>query len=495
MSVQQSIEAGERIGRYKVICELASGGMATVYLAYLGGLGGFQRLVAIKRLHPHLSEETEFVNMFLDEARLVAEIRHPHVVPTLDIDQTPQGLCLVMEYVEGGAFSNLLVHAAQHEENGRLDQGIAIRVVLDALGGLHAAHELTDADGSPRGLVHRDVSPQNILVGTSGNSMILDFGIARASQRLTSTRVGQMKGKLAYMAPEQATGKEVDRRADVFAAGIVLWEALTGRRLFRGSNEVDTLTRLLNDRVPPIREIEPSISEELEAAVMKALEREPDDRYPTCADFAEHLEKTARQLDVLASRETVASYCKQVLGDSLDSRQALVREALTRDSSLEPAPDSAEQLEDVSDILEVRELPQQPPERGRWMFAFIGVAALGVVAVLFGVRSCNRAQPEVAAAMPTPSAPVAAEPASAAAVIPEAEVTASVSASAAPSAAPSASAEPEDTEEKKKPRGYYRWAPPPKKEKPEEKKEKPEEKPPEEKPPPPKEDPLFNPYR
>lgn len=492
MSLQQSIKAGERIGRYKVICELASGGMATVYLAYLGGLGGFQRLVAIKRLHPHLSEEKEFVNMFLDEARLVAEIRHPHVVPTLDIDQTPQGLCLVMEYVEGGAFSNLLVYAAQHEENGRLDPGIAIRVVLDSLGGLHAAHELTDADGGPRGLVHRDVSPQNILVGTSGNSMILDFGIARASQRLTSTRVGQMKGKLAYMAPEQATGKDVDRRADVFAAGIVLWEALTGRRLFRGSNEVDTLTRLLNDRVPPIREIEPSVPEELETAVMKALEREPDDRYPTCADFAEHLEKTARKLDVLASRETVAGYCKQVLGDSLDARQALVREALTRDSSLEPAPDSAEQLEDVSDILEVRELPEQAPERGRWMFAFIGVAALGVVAVLFGVRSCNRAQPEVAAAMPTSSAPVAAAPVSA----PPAEPTideSAPSASAPPSAAPSASAEPEESDdEKKKPRGYYRWAPPVKKEP---KEKPPEEKPPEEKPAPPKEDPLFNPYR
>ncbi|MGE0324461.1 MAG: serine/threonine-protein kinase [Polyangiaceae bacterium] len=492
MSVQQTIEAGERIGRYKVICELASGGMATVYLAYLGGLGGFQRLVAIKRLHPHLSEEKEFVNMFLDEARLVAEIRHPHVVPTLDIDQTPQGLCLVMEYVEGGAMSNLLVYAAQHEENGRVDAGIAIRIVLDALGGLHAAHELTDADGSPRGLVHRDVSPQNILVGTSGNSMILDFGIARASQRLTSTRVGQMKGKLAYMAPEQATGKEVDRRADVFAAGIVLWEALTGRRLFRGSNEVDTLTRLLNDRVPPLREIEPSVPEELEAAVMMALEREPDDRYPTCADFAEALEKTARKLDSLASRETVASYCKQVLGDSLEGRQSLVREALTRDSSLEPAPDSTEALEDVSDILEVRELPDQAPERGRWMFAFIGVAALGVVAVLFGVKSCNRGQPEVAAAMPTVSAPVETAPATAPPPEPKPEETAAASASAAPSAAPSASAE-EVEEDKKKPRGYYRWAPAAAKTK----EKPPEEKPPEEKPtpPPPKEDPLFNPYR
>lgn len=489
MSVQQSIEAGERIGRYKVICELASGGMATVYLAYLGGLGGFQRLVAIKRLHPHLSEEKEFVNMFLDEARLVAEIRHPHVVPTLDIDQTPQGLCLVMEYVEGGAFSNLLVHAAQHDPAGRLDPGIAIRVVLDALGGLHAAHELKDGDGNPRGLVHRDVSPQNILVGTSGNSMILDFGIARASQRLTSTRVGQMKGKLAYMAPEQATGKDVDRRADAFAAGIVLWEALTGRRLFRGSNEVDTLTRLLNDRVPPPREIEPSIPEELEAVVMKALAREPEDRFATCAHFAEELERVARSLDMLATRDSVASVCKEVLGGSLEARQAQIREALTRDSSLD-ATDSVEQLEDVSELLEVQEVLEPAPERGRWMFAFIGVAALGVVAVLFGVSRCTRTDPVMAAGSAPSAAPTltaAQAPIAASVDTAAAPPAASESAAAAPSAAPSAS----DEEDKKTPRGYgHRWPPPAAKP------VKSAEPPPEEKkPPPPKEDPLLNPYR
>ena len=321
-----SPEAPREVGRYRIICEIARGGMATVYLAHLGGLGGFHRLVAIKLLHPHLAGETEFVNMFLDEARLVASLQHPNVVPTLDVDQTDDNYYLVMEYVEGVPLTYLLRDYARRGE--RIPRGVTLRVMLDALAGLDAAHELRGADGEALGVVHRDVSPQNILVGLNGRSCILDFGIARARQRLTNTRVGQMKGKLAYMAPEQVKGKGVDRRVDVFAAGIVLWEALSGRRLFYGTNEADTLTYVMNGEIPSLRESVPDLPEELEAVVFKALERDPEKRYPSAKAFAEELEKVALKHDLLVDPLAVQYAVDGVAGDDLQLRQQWVREVL-----------------------------------------------------------------------------------------------------------------------------------------------------------------------
>ncbi|MFO0661015.1 MAG: serine/threonine-protein kinase [Polyangiaceae bacterium] len=194
--------AGARLDRYELVGELASGGMATVFLARLPGVAGFQRFVAIKRLHPHLSNEQEFVEMFLDEARLAARIHHPHVVPILEIGTSEAGYYVVMEYIEGDSLSRLISRTASSGE--ALPPSIALRIVGDALAGLHAAHELRDEFDQPVNLVHRDVSPQNILVGVDGSARITDFGVARASSRLSATRSGQLKGKLAYMAPEQA---------------------------------------------------------------------------------------------------------------------------------------------------------------------------------------------------------------------------------------------------------------------------------------------------
>ncbi len=232
----------QRVDRYELIGEIASGGMATVYLARLTGVGGFQRFVAMKRLHPHLAGEAEFVEMFLDEARLAAGIHHPNVVPILEVHASPIGYYLVMEYIEGDTLARLLARSASKGQ--RLPVPIVLRVMLDTLAGLHAAHELRDDHGDPVHLVHRDVSPQNVLVGSDGVARITDFGVARAASRLTATRVGQLKGKIAYMAPEQAAGvEELDRRADVFSAGIVVWEALASRRLFKAENEAATLSR------------------------------------------------------------------------------------------------------------------------------------------------------------------------------------------------------------------------------------------------------------
>ena len=222
--ISASSEAERRLDRFELIAELAAGGMATVYLARLSGAGGFQRFVAIKRLHPHLANDQEFVQMFLDEARLAARLHHPNVVPILEIGESPQGYYLVMEYVEGDTLARLLARAAGQGQ--RLPTPIALRILIDSMAGLHGAHELRDDRGSLLGLVHRDVSPQNVLVGIDGVSRITDFGVARAASRISATRVGQLKGKLAYMAPEQATGADIDRRADVFSAGVMIWETL-----------------------------------------------------------------------------------------------------------------------------------------------------------------------------------------------------------------------------------------------------------------------------
>ncbi|MCS6902603.1 MAG: serine/threonine protein kinase, partial [Polyangiaceae bacterium] len=260
-----------QLDRYELIGEIASGGMAVVFLARLAGVGGFQRFVAIKRLHPHLSNEIEFVQMFLDEARLAASIHHPHVVPILEVGTSAAGYYVVMEYIEGDTLAGLMAREAS--QGRKLPLPVVLRISLDTLSGLHAAHELRDEDNNLVNLVHRDVSPQNILVGVDGSARITDFGVAKASSRLTSTREGTLKGKLAYMPPEQAKGGSIDQRTDIFAMGVVLWEALAGRRLFKGETELETLNRLLFEPIPQLRAYEPQVPELVEQVVMKSLDR------------------------------------------------------------------------------------------------------------------------------------------------------------------------------------------------------------------------------
>ncbi|HEY3815557.1 MAG TPA: serine/threonine-protein kinase [Polyangiaceae bacterium] len=311
------------------MAELATGGMATVFLARLSGVGGFQRFVAIKRLHPHLAREPEFIEMFLEEARLSARIHHPNVVPILEIGQSDQGYYIVMEYVEGDTLGRLLARSAQ--TGVRLPVKVGLRVVIDMLAGLDAAHELKDDDGAPFGIVHRDISPQNVLVGVDGSSRLSDFGVARATSKLSTTRTGQLKGKLAYMAPEQAKGhKDVDRRADIFASGIVLWEVLACRRLFKGDGEADTLNRVMNEPIPPVRSAAPTIPAALEAVVAKALERDRTKRYGTAAEFADSLERASRVVGALGTHKEVALHLEAVLGTEISQQRDVVRAWLAR---------------------------------------------------------------------------------------------------------------------------------------------------------------------
>jgi serine/threonine-protein kinase len=221
------------IGRYLLHREIASGGMATVHLGRLMGPVGFSRTVAIKRLHPHFERDPEFVAMFLDEARIAARIRHPNVVQTLDVVAEDGELFLVMDYVEWESFAKLLRALARTGEP-IAPQSVVLAVVCGALHGLHAAHEANGESGERLCVVHRDVSPQNILVGLDGTPRVLDFGIAKALGRAQVTRSGMLKGKLAYMAPEQIRNADLGPRTDIYAASVVLWEALTGARLFKG---------------------------------------------------------------------------------------------------------------------------------------------------------------------------------------------------------------------------------------------------------------------
>ena len=310
--------------------------MATVFLGRISGAGGFQRFVGIKRLHPHLAREPEFIEMFLEEARLAARIHHPNVVPILEIGTSDQGYYIVMEYVEGDTFANLVARTVQ--TGRRMPVRIAARIVGDVLAGLHAAHELADDDGKPLGIVHRDVSPQNILIGIDGSARLTDFGVARATSKLSTTRTGQLKGKLAYMAPEQArSAKDIDRRADVFAAGVVFWEALEGRRLFKGDGEADTLNKVLHEPIPPLKDAEPSVPRGVEEVLERALDRERTRRFATAALFADALERSVHEGDEAATHKDVAAYLDDVLGDEIVKQRETVRALIAR---REPKPKS-----------------------------------------------------------------------------------------------------------------------------------------------------------
>jgi serine/threonine-protein kinase len=317
--------AGRQLGRYEILTQLASGGMASVYIARTQGVAGFERLVAVKVLHPHLAYEQEFISMFLDEARLAARIRHMNVVPTLDISDSPgDGYFLVMEYIEGNHLGALLGRAAKNGE--RLPRPFVCRVLVDTLQGLAAAHRITDEHGTPLKLVHRDVSPHNILIGTDGIARLTDFGVAKADVRMASTRAGQFKGKLSYMAPEQASSSETDQRSDLFSVGIILWECLTGRRLFKGESNAATLNKLLNDTIIKPSEFWPDLTP-FDDVVMKALSRNPADRFQSADDFGEALDDAAGRAGVAKTRD-VAEVVRTLDAEKLQGERQRVRDSI-----------------------------------------------------------------------------------------------------------------------------------------------------------------------
>ena len=306
------------IGRYELHEQLAQGGMATVHVGRLRGAHGFAKTVAIKRLHPHLAKDPDFSAMFLDEARVAARIQHQNVVSTIDVVALDGEMFLVMEYVDGESLSRLL--RTTRERGGSVDPRIAVAIVSGVLHGLHAAHEAKNERGEPLHIVHRDVSPQNVLVGRDGSARVLDFGVAKAAGKLHTTREGSLKGKVAYMPPEQLRSEPLDRRADVYSAAVVLWETLAARKLFSGENEAALLEQILFGTIEPPSKVTPGVPVELDAIVLKGLERDREKRYQTAQEMALALEGALQP--ALAS--SVSEWVKKVAAETLAARAARV---------------------------------------------------------------------------------------------------------------------------------------------------------------------------
>jgi hypothetical protein len=318
--------APRKLGRYTLGGLVATGGMAEVHLGQVRGAIGFSRTVAIKRMHAHLASDPDFASMFADEARLAARVRHPNVVATLDVVLEGTNLCIVMEYIEGVTLAQLLKLGIEQGE--RMPAPVAIAILRDALEGLHSAHQAVDADGRPLGIVHRDVSPQNVIVGVDGISRVLDFGIAKANIRLHQTREGSgLKGKLAYMAPEQLEGAPVVRQSDVFAASIVLWEALTSQRAYGGAlSEGEMVTKILRGPPPPPSTVCAELGTAYDEVLMRGLARAPAERFDSARQMAAALTAAAEP----ASAAEVGAWVERIARAPLADRAQRVRQLETQ---------------------------------------------------------------------------------------------------------------------------------------------------------------------
>ncbi|AKT44042.1 serine/threonine protein kinase [Chondromyces crocatus] len=314
-----------QIGRYLVFEHIAAGGMASVHLGRLMGEVGFTRMVAIKRLHPHYARNPEFVAMLTDEARLAARIRHPNVVPTLDVLAEDGELFLVMDYVHGESLSRLWREALRG--GALVPPRIAVAIISGALYGLHAAHEARSEAGEPLGLVHRDVSPQNILVDVDGVARVLDFGIAKAAWRMQTTQEGQLKGKLSYMSPEQLGGPRLDRRSDLYSLSVVLWEMLTGVRYVDSHDFGVVMQKVLQEPATPPSATTPWLPTALDEVVLRGLSRDPDERFATGKEMALALEEVMPP----ATAREVGEWVQAVARESLAARAALIAKIEAQD--------------------------------------------------------------------------------------------------------------------------------------------------------------------
>ncbi len=398
----------EHAGRYLVFDEIASGGMATVHLGRLVGPAGFGRIVAIKRLHGHLAKDPAFVTMLLDEARIASRIHHPNVVQTFDVIADKQ-LFIVLEYVGGDSLAKLVARVRRRGD--RVDPAIAVAIMLGVLYGLHAAHETCDEAGRSLGIVHRDVSPQNVLVGTDGTARILDFGIAKASGRIQTTREGQLKGKLAYMAPEQLEHRPVDRRVDVYAAAVVFWELLTCTRLFDGDNEASLFRQVLEGNVAPPSSIAPGITESLDAIVARGLARDPDARFTTAKEMALALEAS---LVVPATASRLGEWVESEWPDRADRARLIAAvESGVRTEGPHGTPEEIVVTE--SAVRLDGAVSSAPPGRSSastrrptWIVAM--AAAAGIATLALSLRGAVRTTPGSPAPEPAPRTASHAEP-------------------------------------------------------------------------------------
>lgn len=420
------VRAPQRVGgKYLLYGEIGTGGMAQVRLGRVEGALGFSRTVAVKRLHAHLAKDPDFVAMLVDEARLAGNIHHPNVVATIDVVAENDELFVVMEYVHGASLASLLTAARTSKQS--VPHPVAVRVAVDFLSGLHAAHEALSPDGHVMGIVHRDVSPQNVLVGADGVSRVIDFGIAKARDRVQTTREGELKGKLGYMAPEQLLGLSVDRRTDVYGAAMVLWEMLVGRRRSEGMNEGQIVTQAVTGSIASPKSFDASIPNEIDQVVTRALAKEKEARFDTAADMAAALENYE-----MASTRDVAEWVAQLLPDVLDHRAQLL--AVLRERGLAASEDLTKlEVPASSPSAETAKFDSsENKSRGPLIVAGVGVAfALTTAIALVATRTSSAPAGPSPSASFVSSASVAPSPI----VVTTAAPTASSSSSAATSSA------------------------------------------------------------
>lgn len=499
MTTEPTDPAKRHLGRYVIYDEIARGGMGTVHVGRLLGPVGFRKLVAVKRMSPLLASDPETVRRFQAEAAVTARVLHPSVVSTLDIVAEQGELFLIMELVRGDSLARLLAVARERSEP--VPVSVALAIMTSVLAGLHAAHEATDEEGRPLGLVHCDVSPQNILVGVEGLARIADFGIARSRFEPAADEGRRLRGKARYLAPEQLDydTARVDRRSDIFAAAAVLWEMLAGRPLFDGDDTASIIEKILAGEVPALRSLRADVPASLDVVIERALGRAPESRQSTAAELAEALESSGVGL---ASQRAVAGWVDPLAADRLGRLDAIIRQA--ERLGVPPAASSAGEAEAPTVIVDKRTTeraavpvapldssgaeasptrtftidvprPDSPsssaspamdppafptdepaPRRSasRWLIAAAGAGLVASVAFV-SLRADDAPRDGAAARSVSPGAP------SASAVAAAAPPPASPSASSREERAlPSASEEPKQIDQPK-PRSSQAWAPPP----------------------------------
>ncbi|MCB9633501.1 MAG: serine/threonine protein kinase [Sandaracinus sp.] len=376
-----------RVGDYEIVASLGRGGAGEAFLALVAGSSGFRKLVVLKLLHPELEESLEVVDQFLDEARLAARLNHPNIVPTLEVGRHELQHYIAMAYLEGLPLGRVLAMLNQRGE--KVPPEIAARVAVELLDALEYAHDLKDFDGTPLDIVHRDVSPPNVFVCWDGSVKLLDFGIARAASRRASTDSGLIKGKFGYIAPEQASGEGTDRRADLWSVGVVLWEMLTGHRLFPARNDVGTLHALVAGQITAVTVHAPATPEGLVDVLDHVLQRDADDRYRTAAAMRDALEAWMDALPREVTRDDVAAWLGDAFVGERERQQGLLRQCIggarlgaTATGSFHVAPKGPS-----SESRRISTQPPPEPEKPRLAWgpiAFAAAAVLALVGIVWG---------------------------------------------------------------------------------------------------------------